>query len=130
MLVQELSPEEEERRAEFVRAAKFNELDAWKKFDVFKPRRDCNVSKQVGQTRLVLTWKMVEGQESVEARLAAKGHEDPDVQGGVMDAFGRISLRPPHLQVISLCAIEKRELLILDIRDAFLQASAFLGMAV
>ena len=54
MLGRELSLEEVEQRFELVRAAKTKELCAWKQFDVFEPRRDRNVSKQVAQTRWVL----------------------------------------------------------------------------
>ena len=54
MLGRELSPEEGEQHAELVQAGKLEELDAWKKFDVFEPRRQGNVSKQVVHTRWVL----------------------------------------------------------------------------
>ena len=42
---QELSPEEEDRPAELDLAAKIEEVDAWKEFDVFEPQKDEMVSK-------------------------------------------------------------------------------------
>ena len=50
-LGQELLPEEAEQHAELVQGAKLDELDAWKKSDVFEPQRQTDVSKQIAQTR-------------------------------------------------------------------------------
>ena len=77
------------------------------------PTGGFDVSKQIVQTR----W--------VEARLAAKGHQDPDLREGLVDTSGCVSLRSPHLQVISLSAIKKWKLRNLDIKNAFLQEDAF-----
>ena len=51
VLGQESLPGEKERHAELVRAEKLKELDSWKKFDAFEPRRQANVSKHFAQTR-------------------------------------------------------------------------------
>ena len=64
VLGQELSPGEEEQHAELVQAAEIKELDAWKKFDFREPRQTGKVSRQIAQTRWVLTRKMVDGQKS------------------------------------------------------------------
>ena len=53
LMQRELSPEEEGQHAELVQAAKTKELDAWKKSDVFEPRKDCDVQRKVVQTRWV-----------------------------------------------------------------------------
>ena len=54
---------------------------------------------------------MVDGKESVEARLVATGYQDPDLKDSNVDTSGRVSLRSSHLQVISLGAIRKWKIL-------------------
>ena len=120
-----LSPEEEEQLAELARAAKIEDLGAWKKFDVFEPRRACNVSKQIAQTRWIPTWKIAAGRKSAKARLAAKGDQDPDHQEGAVDTSRCVSLRSPPLRVISLRALKKWDLWSLRIKNASLQAAEF-----
>ena len=115
----------EEQRAELVRATKIQELDSWKKFDVREPRRASHVSKQKVETRRVITWKTADGRKCVQARLVAKGDQDPDLREGSADTSGCASLRSSHLQVISLRAIKKWELRSLDIKNAFAQADGF-----
>ena len=68
---------------------------------------------------------MADGKKCVRAHLVAKGSQDPDLQEGLVDAPGRVSLRSPHLQVISRSAIRKWKLRILDIKNAFLQSDGF-----
>ena len=121
----ELSLKEEDQHAEVAKAANVKELDDWKKFDVFEPRRDCKVSKQIAQTRWVLTWKMVDGQESANARLVAKDYWGPGVREGIMDTSGCVRLRSSHLQATSLCAIKEGKPWSLDSKNAFLQAGRF-----
>ena len=116
VLGQVLSPEEEEQHGEVARAAKIEDLGAWKKFDVFEPQRSCNVSKQIAQTRWVLTWKMAAGRKSVKARLASKGDWGPDLQEGTVGTPGCVTFRSTSPQVISLCALKKWKLWSLDIR--------------
>ena len=70
---QELSQDEERQFATEVIAAKNRELDAWGKFQVFSPISSGKVSKDVVDTRWVLTWKDVEGKRTVKARLVARG---------------------------------------------------------
>ena len=122
---QELPPEEGRQHAELVQQPKNRELDAWGKFDVYESRAIGNVSKQVVHTRWVLTWKMADGQKSVEARLAAKGYQDPDLKDGLVDTSWRISRRSSHLQVISLCSIKKWKLWGLDAENALSQADGY-----
>ena len=62
MLGQELLPAKEEQHAELAQSTKLKELDAWQKFDVFELELQCAVSKQLAQTRWVLTWKLADGQ--------------------------------------------------------------------
>ena len=68
---------------------------------------------------------MADERKSVNARLAAKGYQEPDLRGGAVDTSGRVSPRSSYFQAISLCAIEKWKLWSLDIEDAFLQADGF-----
>ena len=58
---QELSVDEERRFAAEVEAAKNRELDAWGKVQVFSPVLSGKVTKDVVDTRWVLTWKDLEG---------------------------------------------------------------------
>ena len=62
--------EEGERRAELAQAANSGELADCAKFDVFEPRIDCEVLKEVAQTRWGLTWKKADGHKGAKARLA------------------------------------------------------------
>ena len=122
---QELPPEEGRQHAELVQQPKNRELDAWGKFDVYESRAIGNVSKQVVHTRWVLTWKMADGQKSVEARLAAKGYQDPDLKDGLVDTSGCVSLRSSHPQVIPPCSIEEWKSRSLDGKNAFSRADGF-----
>ena len=124
-LGRELLPDDEEAHADLAQEAGLRDPTAWKKFDVYAARNVCNVSKKIVQTRLVLTWKMVDAKESVQARLVAKGFQYPDPQRGIVDTTCCVGLRSSHLQVISLRAIEEWELWSLDIKNAFLQADGF-----
>ena len=81
-LGQELTPVEEEIRADLVNAGKQRELAAWAKFDAFSPHEASRVQKQIVETRWVLTWETLGGKECVEARLVAKGYQDPDLKDG------------------------------------------------
>ena len=68
---------------------------------------------------------MADGKKCVKARLVAKGFQDPDLEEGLVDTSGRVSLRSPRLQVVSLSAMRKWKLRSLDIKIAFLQAGGF-----
>ena len=68
---------------------------------------------------------MVEGVKTVKARLAAKGYQGPDLKEGFVETSGSVSLRPSHLQVISLAALRGWRLSSIDIKNAFLQADGF-----
>ena len=100
-------------------------MEAWGKFEAFLPLHECKVQKQMADTRWVLTWEMVEGEICVEARLAAKGFQDPNLKDGLVETSGCVSLRSSHHQVISLNAIRNWELWSLGIKNAFLQAGEF-----
>ena len=125
ILRQELPPEEESVHAKDVLAAKTRELDARTQFKVYSPMEPGQCTKEVAGTRWVLSWKMVEGVETVEARLAAKGYQDPDLKEGLAKTSGCVSLRPSHLQFVSLAALRGWRLRSLDIKNAFLQADGF-----
>ena len=103
-------------------AAKNRELDAWRKFQVSPPVPQKSVTKEVVETRWVLTWKDLEGKRTVKARLVARGFQGPDLADGLVDTSSCVSLRSSHLQVISLSALKKWKLWSLDIKNAFLQA--------
>ena len=125
ILGKELTPDEEEKFIKEVKAAKGRELDAWSKFRVFSPCEPEKCNKSVVGTRWVLTWKVVDGVKTVKARLVAKGYQDPDLQEGLVETSGSVSLRSSHLQVISLAALRKWKLWSVDIKNAFLQADGF-----
>ena len=80
------------------------ELDARSQFRAFSPCGPERCNKSVVGTRWVLSWKVVGGVKTVKARLVAKGYQDPDLQDGLVETSGSVSLRSPHLQVISLAA--------------------------
>ena len=119
-LGQELSSVDELRFAKEVEAAKCRQLDAWCKFQVFSPVPQTKVTKDVVETRWVLTWKALGGKRTVKARLVARGLQDPDLADGLVDTSSCVSLRPSHLQAISLSALKKWKLRSLDIKNAFL----------
>ena len=48
-------------------------------------------SKDLLDTRWVLTWKEVEGEKTVKARLVATGYQDPDLQMGNVKIAGCVS---------------------------------------
>ena len=52
----------------------------------------------------------------------AKGYQYPDLQDGLIETSGSVSLRSSHLQVISLAALRRWKLWSIDIKNAFLQA--------
>ena len=122
ILGQELSPGEEELHADLAEGGKLREPESWEKFDVFSPREACEVRKQITQTRRVLTWGMADGKKCVIARLVAKGCQEPDLEDGLVDTLGCVSLRSPHLQVVPLSAIRRWKLWGLEIKNAFSQA--------
>ena len=116
------SPEEEKLHVDLIPAPNVKELHSWTKFDVFAPCKETEVNKKVAQTRWVLPWEMVGGCGNVTERLAAKGNQDPDLEEGIADATGCVSLRSSHLRVISLSAIKKWKVWSLDIKNASIQA--------
>ena len=60
---------------------------------------------------------MADAKKCVKAKLVAKDHEDPDLQEGIVETSGRVSLRSSNLQVISLRAIKIWNLRSLDIEE-------------
>ena len=109
-LGQELSSVDEQRFVKEVEAAKCRGLDAWCKFQVFSPVPQTKVTKDVVETRWVLTWKALEGKRTLKARLVSRGFKDPDLAEGLADTSSCVSLRSSHLQVISLSALKKWKL--------------------
>ena len=102
-----LSLEEEQQRTELGQAARTRELDAWKKFDVYEPRKNGNVSKQIAKTRWVSAGKTADERKSVKAHLAPRSYRNPDPQEGLVDTSGYVRLRSYRVQALSLCAIKK-----------------------
>ena len=56
-------------------------------------------SKDVVDTRWVLTWKEAKGMKAVKARLGAKSYQGPDLRNGNVDIAGCVSRGSPHVQV-------------------------------
>ena len=68
---------------------------------------------------------MAEGTKDVGARLAAKGRQGPDFKYAFVETSWGVSLRSPHLQVLSLGALKKWNIWRLDIMNAFQRADGF-----
>ena len=58
----------------------------------------------------------------MNARLAARGNQGPDLKEGNLDFTGCVSRRPSNLQPISFGAPKKRKIWSLDSKNAALQA--------
>ena len=67
-----------------------------------KPPQDGSISRAVVNTGWALNRKMADGEKSAKAHPAAKGEQEPDLNGGNVDTPRRVRPRPPHLRVISL----------------------------
>ena len=106
-------------------AAKMRESDAWSQLEVYSPVDPGSRGKEVVGTRWVLTWKAADGVKTAKGRLVAGGFQDPDLENGLVETSGRVSLRPSHLQVVSLAALRGRRLWSLDIKNACVQADGF-----
>ena len=125
VLRQELLPDEEKLHSDLAQEGKLRELAAWKKSDAYTKRNEMNTSKQIAQTRWVLSWKMVARVERAMARPAAKGFQGPELKAGLVDVSGCVSLRSSHLQVVPISALQKWKLWSLDIKNASLHADGF-----
>ena len=73
---------EERAHAELVRKVKGRELDARRQYTVFPPVQTGAQARGVVDTRWVLSWKEVRGKKAAEARMVARGYQDPDLEGG------------------------------------------------
>ena len=82
-------------------------------------------TKDVVDTRWVLTWNEVDGAKAVEARLAPKAYQGPDLRDGDVDTARCVSRRSSHLQLTSLVVLNTREIWRLDIEHASPQADGF-----
>ena len=119
------STEEERIFADPAHTASVRELDAWEHFRVFSPEISGAQSKALVDTRWVLAWQEVDGEKTIQARLVAKGYQDPDLRMGNVDIAGCVSRGSSHLQLIFLGALTKWPLRNLDIKNACLQADVF-----
>ena len=82
-------------------------------------------SKDIADTRWVLTTKEADGAQTEKARQLAKRYSDPDKCNGDVGIAGRVSRRSSHLQLMSLGVPKNRPIWSLDIKNAFLQAAGF-----
>ena len=89
--------------------------------------RACN--RSLVETGLTPTWKLANGQKAAKARLAAEGQQVPDLEHGLVETSGDVSLRPPQLHAISLSAITNWRLRSPVTEDASLKADG-LGRGV
>ena len=106
-------------RADLVKLAKGKEMDARKQFKVYSPVQIGTQTKDVVDTRWVLTWKETDGNRTDKARLVAKGYQGPDLRDGNRANAAWVSGVPSHSQLISLSAVEPREIWSFGIRNAF-----------
>ena len=68
---------------------------------------------------------MVDGEKRAKPRLMAEGYQDLDPKNGPVETSGRVSLRSPHLQVVSLRALGKWGTGSLGVKTASLRADGF-----
>ena len=83
------------------------------------PIRGGRNSEAFADTRWALAWKMVDGGENAEARLAAKDCQNPDLMDGSVDTSGCVSFRFAYSPVISRGTLKKWSL---DTKNALLWA--------
>ena len=112
-------------RADPARKAKETELEAWEQFKDSPPVVMGAKPKEMVDTRWMLTWKEVAGVITAKARLAAKGHQAPDLCNDNVDIAGCVIRRLSHLQLISLGALKKWPIRSLDTKNASLQTDGF-----
>ena len=62
--------------------------------------------KAIVDARWVLTCKLVDGKKDARARLVATGYQDPDLETGMVETSGRVSLRSTNVQMTSLGALK------------------------
>ena len=105
--------------------AQGRKLDAWAQLKVQSPPQIGTPTKDVLDISRAPTWKEVDGKKTVQARMLAKEHQDPDLRDGNVEIAGCVSRRPLHLQSISLRASKEWGIRSLDIKNAFLQADGF-----
>ena len=87
-MIQELTESEGRTFSDLVNKAKVRELGAREPFRVFSPAQPGTQSKDLVDTRWVLTRKEVEGEKTVKARKVAKGYQDADLRMGNVDIAG------------------------------------------
>ena len=117
---QELLPEEERADAAHVRAATGREINARREFRVFAPAT-AGIPSKAAASRRVPTWEMVDGRRGVAARPVAEIYRGPDCEEGPLETSGRVSLRPSHPQVLSMCALRILKMWSLATRKASTQ---------
>ena len=108
-----------------MRTAQDREPAAWEEFSECCLRDEANINETIADTRWVLTWKVTEGNTSLMDRLVAKGFQDPDVQRGLVETAGCVSLRSSHLQFLSLRTLKKWRIWSLETKDAFFEVGPF-----
>ena len=94
------------------------ELGARRQFKVYLPVKMGALSKGTVSTGWVLTREEVDVEETVEARFAAKGYQDPGLRNDHVDIAGRVSRRSSHLLLKLLGALNKRPIWSLKIKNA------------
>ena len=97
VLGRKLSEGGEVLHADLVRDARVKELDAWGSSKVLKLLKAGNARNTAVDTRWVLRWKTVDGVKTARVRLAAEGFQDSDLQDGIADTPGCVSLLSSHL---------------------------------
>ena len=115
---QELTEEDERAHAGPGKTAKGREVDTWKQFEVYSPSQTGTRANNAVDTLWVLTWKGVDGRQTVKVLLAAKGRQDADIRDCNLGIAGCVSERLSHLQLISMCALKKWRMWSVDIKNA------------
>ena len=86
----------ESRREKRNCTGKEQELSARNQPQALSPLEEGAQSRAIAETRRALTSRVVEGKKAAKARLEAKGHQDPDLKGGIVDISGCVSKRSSH----------------------------------
>ena len=105
----EPSKEEETKCPPLVWAAQDRGPANWTEFGASSPAAQANIEKAIVGARRVSTWEIMQGELAVRARSAAKGFKGPDLQQGLAETAGCVSLRSSHLQLLSLRAMKNGE---------------------
>ena len=77
-----------------------------------------HVTKDIVDSRWVLTWKSAERRRTAKARLVVRGFQDPDLAVGLVGTPSCGILRSSHLQLLPFSPVRKWRIWSLDFNNA------------